>query len=63
LQALKRGKSLTLPVGTANPGPGDLYAPSIDCSVSTKPYEGYRTSDRCQDQLSWHGTVKITRAS
>jgi hypothetical protein len=63
LQALKRGASLTISVGSATPGPGDIYAPSIDCSVPTKPYEGYRTADRCQDQLSWSGTVKITRAS
>jgi hypothetical protein len=63
LQALKRGASLTLPVGTTVPGPGDNYAPTLDCSVATKPYEGYRTADRCQDQLSWSGTLKITRAS
>jgi hypothetical protein len=63
LQALKRGRSLTLPVGSATPGPGDTYAPSIDCSVPTKPYEGYRTADHCQDELSWSGTLKITRAS
>jgi hypothetical protein len=63
LQALKRGASLTVPVGTNVPGPGDIYAPTVDCSVATKPYEGYRTADRCQDQLSWSGTLKITRAS
>lgn len=63
LQALKRGASLTLRVGTAAPGPGDAYAPDVDCSVPTKPYEGYRTADHCQDQLSWSGTLKITRAS
>jgi hypothetical protein len=63
LQSLKRRASLTFPVGTAVPGPGDSYAPSVDCSVPTKPYEGYRTADHCQDQLSWSGTLKITRAS
>ena len=63
LQGLKRGQSLTLRVGTAAPGPGDLYAPSLDCSAPTKPYEGYRTEDRCQDDLSWSGTLKITRRS
>ena len=63
LQALKRGGSLTLRVGTAAPGPGDAYAPTIDCSVPTKPYEGYRTADHCQDELSWSGSLKITRAS
>jgi hypothetical protein len=63
LQLLKRRGSLSFPVGTAVPGPGDTYAPSLDCSVPTKPYEGYRTADHCQDQLSWSGTLKITRAS
>jgi hypothetical protein len=63
LQSLKRHASLSFPVGTAVPGPGDSYAPSLDCSVPTKPYEGYRTADHCQDQLSWSGTLTITRAS
>jgi len=63
LSALKRGQSITIRLGTATPGPGDLYAPSVDCSVPTKPYEGYRTEDHCQDDLSWSGTLKITRAS
>jgi hypothetical protein len=63
LRSLKRGGVLTLRIGSASPGPGDTYAPSIDCSVPTKPYEGYRTADRCQDDLSWSGTLKITRAS
>jgi hypothetical protein len=63
LAALKKGKSLTLPVGTSRPGPGDYYTSSIDCSQPTKPYEGYRTADDCHDTLSWSGAVKITRAS
>jgi hypothetical protein len=63
LAALKPRQSLTLVVGTARPGPGDGYALSLDCSQPTKPYEGYRTADHCQDDLSWSGTVRITRAS
>lgn len=63
LTALKKRGSLTLAVGTAHPGPGDDYAPTLDCSQPTKPYEGYRTADQCQDTLSWSGTVKITRSS
>ena len=63
LSALKRHGSLTIAVGTAHPGPGDLYAPTLDCSQPTKPYEGYRTADECQDTLSWSGTVKLTRVS
>jgi hypothetical protein len=63
LAALRKGKSLTLAVGTSLPGPGDEYAPSLDCSQPTKPYEGYRTADHCQDELTWSGTVRVTRAS
>jgi hypothetical protein len=63
LLALETRGSLTLAVGTARPGPGDLFSPSIDCSQPTKPYEGYRTADHCQDTLSWSGTLTITRAS
>jgi hypothetical protein len=63
LNALKRHGSLTVDVGTAHPGPGDLYAPTLDCSQPTKPYEGYRTADHCRDDLSWSGTVKVTRTS
>lgn len=62
LRALKKGASLTFAVGTNMPGPGDSYAPSLDCSQPTKPYEGYRTADHCQDDLSWSGTVRVTRA-
>ncbi len=63
LQALKKRSSIVISVGTARPGPGDLYAASIDCSQPTKPYEGYRTADHCQDDLSWSGTVTVTRSS
>jgi hypothetical protein len=62
LRALKKGASLTFSVGTNAPGPGDSVAPSLDCSQPTKPYEGYRTADHCQDDLSWSGTVRVTRA-
>jgi hypothetical protein len=63
LAALKKGRALTIAVGTSAPGPGDTYAPSLDCSQPTKPYEGYRTADHCQDDLSWSGSVRVTRAS
>lgn len=63
LNALKKHASLLLSVGTTHPGPGDLFVESLDCSQATKPYEGYRTTDRCQDDLSWSGTVTVTRAS
>jgi hypothetical protein len=63
LTALRKGQSLVFPTGTSRPGPGDSYAPSLDCSQPTKPYDGYRTADECSDSLSWTGTVKITRVS
>ena len=61
LQALKKRGSIVIAVGTVRPGPGDVYAQSIDCSQPTKPYDGYRTADHCQDDLAWGGTVKVTR--
>jgi len=63
LSALKRGQSVSIRIGTSAPGHGDLYAPTLDCSEPTKPYEGYRTEDHCRDHLSWSGTLKVTRAS
>jgi hypothetical protein len=63
MNALRKGASLAFPIGTSRPGPGDIYAPSVDCSQPTKPYEGYRTDDECHDALGWSGTVKITRVS
>jgi hypothetical protein len=61
LEALKKHASISFAVGTSHPGPGDLYAPSLNCSQPTQPYEGYRTADSCHDTLSWSGSVKITR--
>jgi hypothetical protein len=63
LHALKRSGAITVRVGTASPGPGDLYAPVRDCSAPTKPYDGYRTEDHCQDRLTWSGAVEVTRTS
>jgi hypothetical protein len=63
LQGLKKHGSIVLTVGTARPGPGDVYSQSIDCSQPTKPYDGYRTADHCEDTVSWSGTVKVTRTS
>jgi hypothetical protein len=63
LNALKKHASLSFPVGNAASNARDIYAPSIDCSQPTKPYEGYRTADHCRDDLSWSGTLTITRAS
>jgi hypothetical protein len=61
LNALKRGRSLTVAVGTSRPGPGDYYRPHVDCSRPLKPYEGYKVADTCADDLTWSGTVTLTR--
>ena len=63
LKALKKRGSIVIAVGTVRPGPGDVYSQAIDCSQPTKPYDGYRTADHCEDSLSWSGTVKVTRTS
>jgi hypothetical protein len=63
LQGLQKHGSIVIAVGTVRPGPGDTYARTIDCSQPTKPYDGYRTADHCQDDLSWSGTVTVTRTS
>lgn len=63
LQALKKRGSIAIAVGSVRPGPGDAYAQTIDCSQPTKPYDGYRTADHCQDDMSWSGTVTVTRTS
>jgi hypothetical protein len=63
LSVLTKRKSLSFAVGSAHAGPGDDYSTTLDCSQATKPYDGYRTVDRCQDDLSWSGTVTITRVS
>jgi hypothetical protein len=62
LNALKRGRSLTVAVGTSRPGAGDYYKPHVDCSRPLKPYDGYKVADTCADDLTWSGTVKVTRA-
>ena len=61
LNALAKGKALTFRVSNAASTAHDYYAASIDCSQPTKPYEGYRTADRCHDDVTWSGTVTIKR--
>lgn len=61
LAGLKRGRSITLRVGTGRPGPGDFYQTTLNCSQSPKPYDNYRLLDSCSDQLSWSGTLTLTK--
>lgn len=63
LAALRKRGTLSFGVGNVVGNAHDVYAPSVDCSQPTKPYEGYRTADHCRDDLSWSGTVTITRVS
>jgi len=63
LYTLTNGASLRFRVGNAVSNARDVYAPSVDCSQPTKPYEGYRTADHCRDDLSWSGSLTVTRAS
>jgi hypothetical protein len=61
LARLKRGRSISVRVGTARPGPGDFYQSRLNCSQSPKPYDNYRLLDSCTDQLSWSGTLTLTK--
>lgn len=60
LAGLKRGKALTVRVGTDAPS----LVPQTrdyDCSNSEPPYEGVQIDDRCKDVLAWEGTVTILK--
>jgi hypothetical protein len=61
LSRLKRGHSIVMRVGTARPRPGDFYQATINCSQSPKPYDNYRLFDSCTDDVSWTGTLTLTK--
>lgn len=60
LAGLKRGKALTIKVGTDHPSLVP-YAREYNCSRSEPPYEGVQIDDRCRDVLVWAGTVTILK--
>ncbi len=60
LKSLLPGRPLTIPVGTAARRWG-AYIPHQNCMHSAKPYDGYRSFDACGDDLSWSGTLQLTR--
>lgn len=57
---LRRGAQLRVAVGSAKPATGN-YRPRANCFHIAKPYDGYRSFDRCVDTLAWSGMVTITR--
>jgi hypothetical protein len=61
LKKLPRGKTLRIPVGSAI-GKWGTYTPHLNCMHAAKPYDGYRSTDECGDDLSWSGTIAVTRS-
>ena len=60
LARLKRGKALSIHVGT-NVRSLVPHAPEYNCSNSEPPYEGVQIDDRCLDVLAWDGNVTIVK--
>jgi len=59
LAKLKKGKSLTVRVGTGTRS--GSYTPELNCQFQPAPYEGYFITDECRDTLTWRGTVTLTK--
>ena len=56
---LAAGKTVSLPVGTAHPGPGDNYLARRLCSAFPHIYDGVVYLYDCDDTLVWKGTVTL----
>jgi hypothetical protein len=59
LARLAAGKTVTIPVGTAHPGPGDSYLARRFCSAFPHIYDGVVYLYDCDDTLAWKGTVTL----
>jgi hypothetical protein len=59
LARLAAGKTVTVPVGTAHPGPGDSYLARRFCSAFPHIYDGVVYLYDCDDTLAWKGTVTL----
>jgi hypothetical protein len=59
LARLAAGKAVTVPVGTAHPGPGDSYLARRFCSAFPHVYDGVVYLYDCDDTLAWKGTVTL----
>src|SRR5436305_2609677 len=56
---LTAGKTVSVPVGTAHPGPGDSYLARRFCSAFPHIYDGVVYLYDCDDTLVWKGTVTL----
>jgi len=56
---LAAGKTVSVPVGTAHPGPGDSYLARRFCSAFPHIYDGVVYLYDCDDTLVWKGTVTL----
>jgi hypothetical protein len=61
LERIAAGKTVTLPVGTRHPGPGDAYTGTRLCSLFPHIYEGVVYLYDCEDVLVWSGTLTVSR--
>jgi hypothetical protein len=59
LARLAAGRAVSVPVGTAHPGPGDSYAARRFCSAFPHIYDGVVYLYDCDDTLAWKGTVTL----
>jgi hypothetical protein len=59
LARLAAGKAVSVPVGTAHPGPGDSYLARRFCSAFPHIYDGVVYLYDCDDTLAWKGTVTL----
>ena len=53
--------AVLIPVGTAIARWG-VYTPHLNCMHVAKPYDGYRSMDECGDDLTWSGTLSVSRS-
>jgi hypothetical protein len=60
IDRLRIDASLVFRLGSSVTRFGD-YTPHANCQHNAKPYDGYRSEDACADELTWSGTVRITR--
>ena len=59
LARLAAGKTVSVTVGTAHPGPGDSYLARRFCSAFPHIYDGVVYLYDCDDTLAWKGTVTL----
>ena len=62
LRRLASGRTVSIPVGTAHPRPGDGFLARRLCSAFPHIYEGVVYIYDCDDTLVWKGTVTLRPA-